>query len=114
MTEPTSAADILTFYKAEAVYWRGEAERLRATLRSIERALRDTQPWLPPEPPEGTRFVVDGELAWTRTSQGWICCRESCANCPTIWHEVHDRIGDSVENITRLLPPLAGIREDAS
>jgi hypothetical protein len=96
--------DLLAFYKAEATYWRGEAERLRGTLRRIEQSLGGTNAWVPPEPPIGTQYFVDGGLAWTRTLAGWVCPREACSNCPTDWQELWELIDNSAERVDRLLP----------
>ena len=76
------------FYKAEAEYWRTEAQRLKDLLTEIaNKAWHRDYVTAPPEPPVGTRFYYENSMTWERTTKGWVCSNPQCNNCPTDWPE---------------------------
>lgn len=69
------------------------ADRLVIGLRRLLDEDREIENGPAPEPPVGTFLREEGaDVPWSvhRRSDGWVCIKTGCQNCPMVWGEVLD------------------------
>lgn len=88
--------ELLSFYQKDSKFWKTVALRLHAALASLQEEFNIA---VPPEPPMGTRYVIDEETIWRRSVGGWYCSRRDCRNCPCEWGEAYERISPQASRV---------------
>lgn len=108
-TNDVDADVLIRFLSEEAAYWRYEAEIAQATLRKVHTIVTQmvapgvnlTKRPVPPEPPIGTKYLVDGYLHIEHQTEGWISAETAAV---IEWPELWRGLQESVEHIVRVLP----------
>jgi hypothetical protein len=106
-------SEVEEFYRAEAEYWRAEANRVSAVLRALTETIETTTvpgSWMNrPEPPVGTRFYSPQQcpdvVEWIRHDDGWHCSHSDMADQAMSWAYV---VSSGVADWRRVMNPRQG------